>query len=402
LKLRRAFSLLEILVVLALLGLILALSAGNLRGGTRKASPHSMATALTAEIQAAQARAMAGHVFVVLSFPSNGQGVCQSFSRWEGLSLGQYRNGRNFAREFPDSSIFLGSWPVSSGAFSINRPPTGLELPGFDLTNWFSPSPLPTDFLLVFSPTGVVSSNDLPLLDGHYTLVVGNHISASPGPRPAGTPTTSPAPPYFTLQAVVSPQTIEVEPTGAVRLVAGLGAASGVQFQPIGALSQSAPGFNPAAPGGNQAPLVQAVQLSPSTPNLPGTQQGSIDKEDYLKLTVEASDADGDALTCRWTSTGGAFTSSSPSRMRWDAQKGRWVSTWSFRANPADLPGTFYDLNCEVLDSHGNPGTAAAGVLLSQKIEVRVKPFVVCTEYPLHGLYVCNVDGSDLKQIPLP
>jgi hypothetical protein len=181
-----------------------------------------------------------------------------------------------------------------------------------------------------------------------------------------------------------------------------LGPATGVALQASAAASLPAPAAVAVLPGANQAPLVTNVTLSPGAPNLGAGLQGAVSKDDYLRLTVEASDADGDALTCRWSSTGGAFTSTQSGRMRWDSQKRRWVSSWTFRANPQDPALTTYDLTCEVTDPSGTLATAAAGVVLAPRVEVRRKPFFVGNEWPPRALTVCNEDGTDHIEVPLP
>lgn len=398
---RRGFSLLEILVVMGIIVLLLGIGMVNYRGGARKATAQSLATAVVGELQAAHMRAVQAHTFVALEFPSNGQGCCQSFSRWEGMSKARYVKGRNFSREFAGSSIFLGHWPLSSGSFTTDRPPNGLEIPGFSLSSLFSP--MPSSYLLVFTPSGGVMSNDLPMLDGRYQIVVGTDLTAAAAGAPAGTPTVSPRPPYFTLQGLNQVQRIEVDTTGGVTLKTDLGAASGVNMQPGGGGSQAAAVAGAPASGTNQTPVVEKIELSPGAPNLPGGIEGVVSKEDYLRLTVEASDADGDALLCQWVPrNGGAFTHTTPIRMRWDAARARWTSTWTFRANPADPPLTHYDLECRVTDPQNTLATAAAGVTLTQTVEVRLKPFFAVTEWPVHALYTCNVDGSNLSHLPTP
>ena len=399
--LRRAFTLLEVLVVLGITLLLLGIGMVNYRGGTRKATPQSLATALVAELEAARMRAISGHTFVALEFPSNGQGCCQSFARWEGMSKARYAKGRNFSREFAGSSIFIGSWPLSSGTFSTDRPANGMEIPGFTLATLFNP--IPTSYLLVFTPAGGVLSNDLPMLDGRYQIVVGASLTAAPAAAPPGTPTVSPRPPYFRLQALTSPQRIEIDTIGGVSLKTDLANASGVQLQPSGFDSLSAP-VAPAPPAwGNQTPVVQSIVLSPGAPNLPGGVEGAISKDDYLRLKVEATDNDGDPLLCEWSSqNGGAFTTGGATRMRWDEGKQRWTSTWTFRANPNDPPLTHYDLECRVTDPRNTLATAAAGVTLTQTVELRLKPFFAAAPWPLHSLIVCNTDGSDMLQVPTP
>ena len=110
----RGFSLLEILVVLGIFVLLLGIGMVNYRGGARKASPQSLATIVVGELQAARTRAIQGHTFVALEFPSNGQGSCQSFSRWEGLSKAIFEvaiSRVNFP--VPRSSLVTGLSPAA-------------------------------------------------------------------------------------------------------------------------------------------------------------------------------------------------------------------------------------------------------------------------------------------------
>ena len=397
----RGFSLLEILVVLGIFVLLLGIGMVNYRGGARKASPQSLATIVVGELQAARTRAIQGHTFVALEFPSNGQGSCQSFSRWEGLSKARYIRGRNFSSEFSGSSIFIGHWPLSSGSFTTNREANGLEVPGFSLNSLMNP--LPTSYLLVFTPTGSVLSNDWPMLDGRYQIVIGASLSATAASAPPGTPTVSPRPPYFSLQGLSQPQRIEIDTTGGVSLKNDLAASTGVNLQANNVGTQAAPVASTPPTTTQQTPVVQKIELSPGSPNLPPGVEGVVSKEDYLRLTVEATAADGDPLSCQWISpNGGAFTSSAPTRMRWDSAKSRWTSTWTFRADPNDPPLTHYDIECRVTDPHNTLATAAAGVTLTQTLEVRLKPFFAASEWPLHGLYTCDVDGSNLQHVPTP
>jgi prepilin-type N-terminal cleavage/methylation domain-containing protein len=400
-KRRRGFSLIEILAVLAVLGIILAISSLSLRGSSQRAEPRAVAQLLASELEAVHRRAVSEHTTIALALPSS-SGVCQSLSRWDGTSQGHFSKGRYLGKEFPGVSVFVGSWGLSSGSFSTDRVATGLEVPGFDLAAWFAPAALPSDHLLVFMPTGAVTSNDLPLLDGRYTLVVGKGIEAQPSGPPPGATTVTPRPPYFRLLAVEDAYRVELDTLGSVSVKQGLGAATGVALQASASASLPAPAAVAVAPGANQAPVVENVTISPGAPNLGAGLQGAVSKDDYLRITVEASDADGDPLMCRWGTSGGAFTSSQNGRMRWDNQKRRWISTWTFRANPQDPPLTTYDLTCEVTDPAGTLATAAAGVVLAPKIELRRKPFFVTNEWPPRALTICNEDGTDHVEVPLP
>lgn len=398
-KASRGFSLLELLTALGIVAILLGVLLANFRTGARRAEPGALANVVAAEIQAARNRAMADQTYVALEFPSSASGCCQSMTRWEGTSQAHWRKGFQFGRDFPNCGLFVGSWPVTAGAFSIDRPPTGLEIPGFDLSRWWAPAPLPSDSLLVFCPTGCVLSNDLPLLDGHYEVVVGSSLQASGTAHPPGTPTVSPGPAYFNLQQVVDPYRIEIDTMGTVQVRPGMGSATGVVLSPSGPGTVPAPAALAPAVSAPTPPVVQSISLSPTMPSTPGL-EGSVSKDDYLRLTVEASDASGLPLTCQWTSdNGGAFTAATPEAMRWDAQKQRWICSWTFRADPNDTPGKVYSLNCLVKDSQGNLATAAAGVTLNQRIQVRIPPFCVSTCWPMDGVYLCNTDGTDLRHL---
>lgn len=405
----RAFSLVEALVVLALSAILLTITLSSFSGTTHKVGSGELAQFLAAELQAARLRAIGNKSFAGVVFPSdNGsKGVCRSFSFFESCGKLKTQRSRETQNDFPDSDIFVGTWPTSGASFTLDRPATGFDPNGLDLSSMFSPSPVPKDFLLVFSPTGTVNSNGLPLLNGQYHLIVGQGIEYGPQAAPPGTPpnpSSYPSPSYFQMSALSAPWHISLSPMGRIQAQAGLpeqGPGLTIKSNSVGSTSVALPamlGYT----SSNSPPTVERVSLSPrAASDLPTSIEGLIGSEEFLRLTVEASDVDGDRLTCRWTASGGRFSSPDQDGAMWfnDSTK-RWQSTWSFRADPKDLPGKVYDLKCEVRDQKGALGVAAAGVQLVLNIELRQRPKVVFSEFPVRGIFSCGTDGSDLQQLP--
>lgn len=405
---RRGFSLVEILVVVAISAILLAISLLSFGGNTKKVGAAELAQFLASELQVTRMRAIGNKTYAGLAFPTEGgaQGLCRSFYTFESLGKRKARKVRQTSNDFPGSDIFVGTWPTSGPVFSLDRGPTALDIPGFDLISIFAPDPVPKDSLLVFTPTGTVQSNGLPLLNGKYHVIVGQGIDYAAGSKPSGTGFSNPAPSYFQMSALSAPWHIAISPTGHIEVQGGVpNAGSGLTIKTNTAESTSIASLPSLSfSNTNSAPQVEKISLSPrAAAGLPTSIEALISQEEYLRLTVEATDPDGDRLTCRWSSSGGTFGSLNQDGAMWyNETSKRWQSTWCFRADPKDLPGKIYDLRCEVRDEKKALGVAASGVQLIQNIELRQKPRFVFGEFPVRGIYTCGMDGSDFQQVPTP
>lgn len=405
---RRAFSLVEILISISVLGLVLGIGVVSLNHSTRQASSNGMAELLADELRAARQRAIARDIPVALSFSSQaGTTPISSSVTWlEGESDPRVIRVRNFERESAFTRFFVGRW---AGQPDTLDAPNQASFPAIKMSQWFSAAP-PRDYLAVFRPDGNLMTNDWPLYQGKYHLVVCQGCSFTPcGPPPGTASLPGAGPAYFQLDRVAEPHTICMEPSGAITVESGVPGASSALVVVKG--SQDTPSSPPLLSSfSNALPQVTSVTLLPQPPTTPPAGvQTIVSPSDYVELEVVARDPEGDPLFCRWTSSGGSFSGGTPggtvpTRMRYDPNSKTYKSTWTFHADPRDADLTHYQLTCQVKDEHGGVATAAGGVLLNYQFELRKqKRYVVSgpSSSPAgFKLYSVNEDGSDFRVIP--
>ncbi|MFN8612948.1 MAG: hypothetical protein U0931_35745 [Vulcanimicrobiota bacterium] len=385
---KRGFTLLELMLAGALALILLGLMGINLRSHTPKYSSRALAEVLIKELQNARLQAMASHTFVVLGFPhNNGNLPSQSYDLMEGPSHARLLRQTRLEAEHPGGQLFLGTWPLASGQFSQDPPSLGRETVGFTWSNWFAPNPVPAEHLLGFSPAGEVISSKLPLLGGEYHVVVGSGMKTTAGPS---------------LEEISEPFTVALSPRGDCRLLEGVVQASSSLRNLQG--NQGPGSSSPISPwwGGsaNQVPQVVKVDLGPKPGSTPTNIDSLVAPGGFTTLTVEATDADGDALNCEWECDGGTLGCQGRQAMDFDPASQRWRSVQVFSPNPLDDAGRVYQLTCHVTDPRGTEGVAASGVLLSQRLEMRKENRVIFMRFPYGDLYESGSDGSDMTTLP--
>lgn len=397
---RRGFSLIETLLVMVVMGLLLGLFLRTPGRQVRQADTQQFARLLVAELNAARMQAISHQSYVGLVFPSaaNDHSFACSAYQVEGPGQGRVTRRLYWGREFPHSSLFVGQWALPGRAFSRQAPPTGLQPLDFDLQQWYGG--IGRDWAVVFSPSGSLISNDLPNDAGSLHLVAGSNLEAVPCAPPPGSSSVTVDPAYYQLNSLAEPHRITISPGGEVSLEAGMGDAQGISLtvaqQPL-----SRPVSGAALTTSDTVPVVEKITLDPTPASVPAGVEGMVGPEGFLRLNVEASDADGESLTCQWTKDGGAFTSNEPTRMRWDPARQRWTATWVFQPNSADPAGTRYQLGCRVEDEKGHLATAAAGVTLVQDIEFRKPTRVSYGRVGFGPIFIQGTDGSDQKRLDL-
>lgn len=371
---RRGLTLLELLLVLALLGIVLGLAFMQLRAPARSQQSRALAEILLARFAQARQRAMALGEPVALAFPRNATQTTY-------LLAGEHRPQRvlalHWGRELPHALASTAEWPLDAGAWAPG-PAT------LDLAAWQPPQP--GDALFVFEPSGALSSN-LRIFDGAYRLVTCTGWASNS----AG------------ISAVSHPWTLSAAPSGLVQLSVGLANGSSV-LQPA---PDGSPGLGtnvPPAPT-DSAPVLASVQpMPPPAPNsLPPGVDASVRPGGYLTFEVRATDPDDDALRCWWHSTRGTFSATEEVRMEWDGESRQWLSRWTFTPPVDAAPGQIFVLECTVKDTRGNQvsGTFPVGgrVLITRRPRLCFASNMGTQLAARRGLYISNIDGTERKLI---
>lgn len=385
----RGFSLTEVLLVMALMGMLLALGISNMGYSQKKAASKALAQVLTEELKTARQHAMAAGVPVGIGFPTE-EGTrshCQSVYILEGEVNPKVTRVVNFATEFDATDIFVGQWSLATGAL---RDPTAVNTTvqpavagGFDASTWGAP--FPDDHLLVFTPAGTVVTNGLVNFDGEFHLVVAQGVQYGGDPAE--------------LSKAGSPQTITITPEGAVSkksaLIAGTGQAVDARIQ--SSLAHAEPPALAAAT--NDKPVFIEINRYPrghGSYRPPGVDV-MVDKDGYATLEVFADDSNGDELYCRWETDSGFLSKEGWVRMEWDRANNRWVSVWNWRPDP-DVD-TVATLTCTVKDGKDEVAdTIAACVKKAQKTDYGKIVFSANLDGD-NEIYIMNGDGSGLTQL---
>ena len=390
---RRAFSLIELLWAMGLLALLAGLAFVG-AGKPSSATSRSLADVVAAELVTARGLARSQQVPVAVRLHCQNGPIANALSLWRGDHQPRCIKNLNLAAELPRGQIFWGVWGSSSTP-TLDRPALAGSTP-FSVRDWFAPQAVPADPMVVFTPDGMAWSNDLPLIQGAYRLVACTGAESS-NANPIGSTVVDPRPAYFSLTAVQQPNTISIELQGAVHVDGGvLGQDGSVAVR---ACHSQPPAFaQRLSVPANSTPVVTSLKLSPEAPSsLPPGVQAQVSREGHVVLSVQAQDADGDALLCEFTASGGGFTNSGSNKMQWDPADQLWKASWVFRPNPADATSTRYQIDCHVKDERGTPAVAAVGVQLTAQLELVVLDRLVYGRIPYEELYSMNSDGSDRR-----
>jgi len=415
---RRGFTLIEALTVCSVLGILAGIlfAAVNTRSVSASSSK-GLALEVAQELRTARQLAISQGVPHAVVFPSQGgtTAVSQSLALWAGLPQPKFVRGAQYQGSFPGTCLAIGSWPLDTAKLSdpaavttIDRPKSGGA--PFNPAEWLD-ALASQDFWLVFAPDGSVWSNDLPLYDGRYHVLVGGGPSlASTGPPP-GTPRMATAPAYFELTSVATPQTVTVSLAGEVSVdnsIPALGSGVTIQDSSTGdavASAQSGGG------GGNAAPVLQelAVLPSPVAGTVPPGLDALVPKGGYLSLQVLATDPDGDRVDCSWSATGskpdvGVF-SAPPGRVpcEWDAERKAWRTLWEWRPPTTAEPGDVFQLSCTLSDEHGASVVLSGAGGLNLEIRQGSKLLVSATDQQRsdvgYDVWVTDIEGNGERNL---
>jgi len=385
---KRAFSLIEVIVVLGIMATLLAVTGLTLMGRVQQSGARGLAYAVASELRAARSEAQRTGALTALCFPTDGRKtpVSRSFLFREGSEAGVAGKMRVFDKDH-NAGIFIGNWPTAV-TDSAPAPPA----------DWLASSA--DNYVVFFRPDGTSFTNGLPLVDNRFPLVVASEMRTMPGPS------------FFNLTAATDPYTVWVERSGGVTVEERR--VPGPQLPRGGALICAA--VPTISEKRDNAPEIKNIQFLPSSnPALDkvGLAQTYIEIHPEQKigedleyglatLVFEAEDDDGGPLFYRTVSTAssgpeGRFTlAENEGAMTY--VNGKWRASVSWRPPPGAPTDTEYEFEIEVRDRDGHKATATSGAGLLPSL-VSLAPSRVALEAADDKVYVGNVDGGDLVRI---
>ena len=154
---RAGFNIVEMAVTLGVFALLLA-SLLSLRPSPRNAAGAGAAALVAEELRSLREQAIAQgepHVFSVPSGLGSGYYVARGDNEMRIVRV------RDFGDDFQGATAFLGSYPTSASV-TLTSPVT------FQVDDLVLP--VPADPALIFLPSGEVTSNGLPLIDGRGAI----------------------------------------------------------------------------------------------------------------------------------------------------------------------------------------------------------------------------------------
>lgn len=406
---RRAFSLVELLVVLGLFTIMAGLAALNLRQAPASASTKSSADLLAAELRRARAEALRQRSPVALVFPTQGgtRPTSGGFYWVDGPNKGRQKQRIDLARENPNACIFSGFWTLDPALLSdptsvnSNGVPRGAQRDdNFDPANWSLPSP--TDAALIFTPSGMATSNGMVHFDGAYHLVVCGGVSSTPGAF-AGQVASSLV--YYQANGFLDPYTISISYQGDIQVSKGL--AGSQALSPSGSQDRAS---LPALPGlgANTDPTVNVadVEVLPVTPpdTLPPGIMTLVPLDRFLTIKIAATDAEGDRLKIRWRADRGNFSTQANRYlpMEWSAARQRWEAVVQWRPPSTAVVGDEFNLNADIQDERGGTTTIGGEVVAALKVKTATNGHIVASFRYSSVINIFNPDGSGLRELHVP
>ncbi len=211
------FTLTELLVSLS----IFIMMVGALVTNFRRSPTSTQAAAMGFSSALVQARqeAISGGVPVAVAIPS-GSGGSASYYLLSGEQPRVTRVWR-MDSEQPEVRLLVGTW----GTADISPPPENALSSDFRPELWALPRP--EDYIIIFTPDGRATSNDLPHFDGAYHVLV-SHGGTTGSSSPGGTGIMPTAPTYMSIDTVGSPYTVTVTFDGTIRSTPGVVGATSI------------------------------------------------------------------------------------------------------------------------------------------------------------------------------
>lgn len=390
----RGLSLVEIVLVFAILAILIGITAVSLKTSVKREGPRAMAHNLVADLRAARTEASRSGKLVAFCFPSEDKSnpFSQNALMRRGSQVGDPLRPLSYDRAY-NGFIFAGTWPGAT--LSENEVPVGWAL---STANEIS---------IYFRPDGTAFSNDLPAVEGNYPLVVGSAFVADrSGPRSVAT-------------AVADPYTVWVSGSGNVSIEEGTTPAG--PLPPTDIKPHPAP-FGATEANKDSSPVIEDIKFLPE--GIPGSDtvglsQNYVDihpdeKESerleygIATMLITASDRDGGPLyfdlhAIASSGERGKFTVSNETGAMdyiYDPAKdsGRWQAMVSWRPPPGAPEDTVYELQITIRDEEGNSAFTASGAGLLPRI-ANLPPSRMVIQTADRQLYMANIEGANTVKL---
>ena len=418
---RRGFTLIELCVGLAMLGLVLAMTVVSLRRPINKAGPRVVAEQAGEFLRRARARAQTEGVPVAVVIPRNGgaSDTCQSLAERCGETSPRIRRVKDFSNENPDTVLFIGTY-ASAGSWSIAPLSTGgsdyftKDLPiaagSARIIEWVGTAT--AEPMIIFLPDGSAVANDLPHLGDAYRIVVSQGVVTASGAA-SGTGVLPTAPDIRSLTRASHPYTVSVSAVGEVEVTPGLAEGDGSttlseSTLPIGS---PAPRMAVADPT-TLAPAITEFRAEPLAGYLQGVMgiEQTIKPGRQLTFLVAATQADDEDLFCEFSEAGGKGQFSSPGlkRMRYQPAcppflQASWRAAWQW-APPSDAKiNDVFTVNATVTAARGGSDTTVGDASFSTDVIcIDLGRIFFGARNSLTGrseIYCVSADGTDLQRV---
>ncbi|MBS2036468.1 prepilin-type N-terminal cleavage/methylation domain-containing protein [bacterium] len=433
----RAFSLLEMMVGLAITSLILGLGLLQLRGARDSSSPRALAMVLAEELRRARETAIASQAPVAVCLPSNSLAtpLAQKLYVASGLSMARVTRVLDLSGDFPQALLFQGTWPASS-AFSSYPRLNAQRHSAFDASRWLRNPNFPgydmsKDFALVFTPEGGVVSNGLPYSQGAYHWVAASGAAVNPTASPgSATPGRNPLA-CWSLTTVGNPYTVSVASNGEISVQAGLpglvqggvnvikgnlpisrpslGTAPTVPLHPASLTSTSLTLSNPPADLPAPSTGKNGLFLSPEGATPPPPFQLTLVPGQRMSVALNVTDTSGADVYVQWhcdclrgNCGPGVFSKPPrPERMHWDEANQCWSASWDWECPRDSRPNDQFHFYCDFSDAYGTVVPRPNLVRVKTQSQTKFFAFYDNPQFQ-HQLVCCNADGSGPSFVTAP
>lgn len=381
----RGFSLAEIVVAVALMGLLAGLAVVRLQGA-REGRCNEAAERVVEELKLARNKAVSSGEPVAFAIPHAAHSPV--FYLCEGRQNPKVTTQSNLSADHKGVELCPVYWPgptyLASSSLSLD-----VEVHGFDFSLWNPQNP--KDYMLVFLPSGAVINNKVAF-DGSYHFVVAKGVDAGSS--------TVQGVDSFLLSGANDPWTVTVTPLGQVTAERGLPGSGGGLENPALSFGSSSPSVP--APPANTDPRDLIISVYPQ-PNANVAAMGvdaTVREDGFLTLKAEATDDQADQLRCIWhcSDNDGAFSYDQEMEMEWNGQTSRWEAVWEWYPPVPDLKG-LYILSCDVVDGQG--GSVSGLIPVSGRVKVTHDGRIAYSSNETGDweVYTCNPDGTDIVNV---